>query len=169
MTDETPDASRRPAEFAARKQRGKPFAPGQSGNPRGKPKGARNITARALDELAAGSGERIVRRLIARASKSDAAAAAVLARIWPPPRGRPVRFKMPLIVSVEDAATAASSILQSASTGELTPEEADHFMSLLERQCNLLEGVDLERRIAALERATADITRAADSDDATKP
>jgi hypothetical protein len=169
MTDETPDASRRPAEFAARKQRGKPFVRGQSGNPKGKPKGARNVIARNLDELAAGAGERIVRRLIARASKSDAAAAAVLARIWPTPRGRPVRLKMPLIVSVEDAVTAASSVLQAAATGELTPEEADHFMSLLERQSKLFEAVDLERRIAVLERTTADITRGVEDDDATSP
>ena len=42
-TKQQPDAAALPADRTARKQpRGRPFQPGQSGNPKGRPKGARN-------------------------------------------------------------------------------------------------------------------------------
>src|SRR5262249_539619 len=39
------------------KQRGRPFMPGQSGNPNGRPKGARNRVTRAVEALIDGQGE----------------------------------------------------------------------------------------------------------------
>ena len=39
------------AENSKEKQRGRPFEPGQSGNPNGRPKGARNSVTRALEAL----------------------------------------------------------------------------------------------------------------------
>jgi hypothetical protein len=41
----------------AKKQRGRPFQPGQSGNPRGKPKGALNQATRAAQELLDGKAQ----------------------------------------------------------------------------------------------------------------
>ncbi len=45
------------AEQSAQKQRGRPFEPGQSGNPNGRPKGARNRVTRAVEALIDGEGE----------------------------------------------------------------------------------------------------------------
>jgi hypothetical protein len=45
------------AENTAKKQRGRPFKPGQSGNPKGKPKGALNQTTRAAQELLDGEAQ----------------------------------------------------------------------------------------------------------------
>jgi Family of unknown function (DUF5681) len=45
------------AEQTAQKQRGRPFEPGQSGNPNGRPKGARNRVTRAIEALIDGQGE----------------------------------------------------------------------------------------------------------------
>jgi hypothetical protein len=42
---------------AARKQRGRPFKPGTSGNPRGRPKGSRNKRTRMQAEAAAAAGQ----------------------------------------------------------------------------------------------------------------
>jgi Family of unknown function (DUF5681) len=41
----------------SRKQRGRPFAPGTSGNPNGRPKGSRNRRTAALVDAAQASGE----------------------------------------------------------------------------------------------------------------
>ena len=40
-----------PAEDTAKKQRGRPFEPGTSGNPNGRPKGSRNKTTVAIEAL----------------------------------------------------------------------------------------------------------------------
>jgi hypothetical protein len=69
---------------AARVDRGR-FAPGRSGNPRGRPPGSRNgggLAAR-LDKMVAVEAVRLVQGLLERAKAGDASAAAVLlARPW---------------------------------------------------------------------------------------
>jgi hypothetical protein len=57
------------AEQSARKQRGRPFEPGQSGNPNGRPKGARNLVTRAVEALIDGQGEALGARRSRRLSK----------------------------------------------------------------------------------------------------
>ena len=48
------------AENSAKKQRGKPFKKGQSGNPKGKPKGARHKITLAAEVLLDGEAEAIL-------------------------------------------------------------------------------------------------------------
>jgi hypothetical protein len=45
----------------AGKQRGKPFEPGQSGNPRGRPEGSWHATTLAVEKLLEGEAEEIGR------------------------------------------------------------------------------------------------------------
>jgi hypothetical protein len=78
-----------PAENTARIQRGRPFARGQSGNPAGKPLGARNKVTVEIETLMGKYGEQVAARVIERASKGDMVAARlVLERISPILRGR---------------------------------------------------------------------------------
>jgi Family of unknown function (DUF5681) len=53
------------------KQRGKPFAPGQSGNPKGRPVGSRNRATLAIDALLDGEGEVLTRKAITLAKAGD--------------------------------------------------------------------------------------------------
>ena len=59
------------AEQSAQKQRGRPFKPGQSGNPNGRPKGARNLVTRAVEALIDGQGEALGAKAIEKALQGD--------------------------------------------------------------------------------------------------
>ena len=52
------------AENTAAKQRGRPFEPGKSGNPKGKPKGSRNQATLLAEALLDGEAEAITRKVI---------------------------------------------------------------------------------------------------------
>src|SRR5262249_37355242 len=61
------------AEQSAQKQRGRPFEPGQSGNPNGRPKGARNLVTRAVEALIDGQGEALAAKAVEKAHQGDSA------------------------------------------------------------------------------------------------
>ena len=54
-----------------KKQRGKPFEKGQSGNLNGRPKGTRNKTTLAMEALLDGEAEAITRKAIEKAKEGD--------------------------------------------------------------------------------------------------
>ena len=60
-----------PAEESAPVARGRPFAPGQSGNPNGRPKGARNKATIAAEALLDGDAEAITRKIVEKALDGD--------------------------------------------------------------------------------------------------
>jgi len=53
--------SRPPAENTAKKQRGRPFKAGRSGNPEGRPRGSRNKATMAVEALLDGEAKAIAR------------------------------------------------------------------------------------------------------------
>ena len=59
------------AEKTAGKQRGRSFRPGKSGNPAGRPRGARNKTTLAVEALLDGEAETITRKAIELAKTGD--------------------------------------------------------------------------------------------------
>jgi hypothetical protein len=78
-------------EFAAVKQRGRPFKPGQSGNPLGRPKGVRNRATVAAEALLEGEAEALTRKAIELALAGDPTALRLcLERISAAPQGSTV-------------------------------------------------------------------------------
>lgn len=92
------------AENTAQKQQiGRPFEPGQSGNPAGRPKGSRNKATLAVEVLFDGEAEVITRKAIELAKNGDLAAIRLcLDRIAPPRKDRPVLFALPPLGKPED-------------------------------------------------------------------
>ena len=130
------------------------FKPGQSGNPAGKPKGARNHATRALLQLMEGEAEEITRAMVDAAKGGDMAAARfILDKLVPAVKERPVSLELPNIDTASNAAGAQNVILQAVAKGELLPGEANVLSGIVESRRKAMETEDLERRIAALENS----------------
>jgi len=141
------------AEKSIPKQRGRPFQPGQSGNPAGKPKGTRNAALVALDAIGDENAEALVRQAVAIALAGDAQAMRMLLdRVWPARKGgRPVAFALPEMQTAGDVVVALGAIAAAAAAGDLTVDEAQGLAAVIEGQRRAIETADLAARIAALE------------------
>src|SRR5258708_4777337 len=132
------------------------FQPGQSGNPAGRPKGARGRAAILAEELFEGESGAIIRTAIAMAKAGDPSAVRIcLDRIAPRPKDRAVAFELPLMQSAADAATALAAITAAVAAGDLTPSEAGELFKLVDGYARLLEATVFEQRVAKLEHAVS--------------
>ncbi len=137
---------------ATGKQRGRPFPKGVSGNPRGRSAGSRNRATDMLDKIAAGEAEEILRATITAAKAGDVSAMRVLLeRVWPPSRGRPVRFPLPTVETPADVSRALGSVLAAVSAGKLSPEDGAAVAGVVDQLRRGIELTEIEARIARLE------------------
>ena len=142
------------ADKTTEKQRGKPFKRGQSGNPKGRPKGSRNKTSIAVDALLDGEAENLTRKCIERAIGGDSVALRLcMERICPPRKDRPVIFEAPKMQTASDAVNVMASVLSALADGNLTPSEAGVISGLVETYRKTIETSNLEARIQDIERA----------------
>lgn len=144
------------AENAAAKQRrrgpGKPFQPGQSGNPAGKRKGTRHRATMLAEQLLDGEAETLIRKAVEKAKKGDIAALRLcIERLLPPRRERPVHFTIPALNSATDASRAMAAITAAVSCGDLTAAEAGELSKLVESYVRTIEVTEIEHRLQALE------------------
>ena len=137
-----------------RKQDGT-FQKGKSGNPAGKPKGARHKTTMAIQALMDGEGETITRKAIEAAKDGDMAAIRlIMERVLPARKDSPVAFKLPPLASSGDASKAIANILAAVASGTLTPIEANETSKLINAYIEALRTTELEQRIQQLEEQT---------------
>ena len=137
----------------AQKPRGRPFEPGQSGNPNGRPKGARNQVTRAVEALIDGQGEALAAKAVEKALQGDSPMLrALLSTLVPPRRERTVEFELPKIESAADAVKAASAVIAACAAGELSPHQASQIMGLISTHVGAIEVAEREARGAAPEK-----------------
>jgi hypothetical protein len=143
ITEETPSGRKRGL-----------FEPGGPGGP-GRPAGSRNKVSLALDQIADDAGKAILEKMVEAAKDGDLRAAdLVLQRIWPVRKGRPLSLslQLPVINTAADVVTALGTVADAVGAGEITPDEGQAVASILEAKRKAIETVELESRIAALEK-----------------
>ena len=128
------------------------FQPGQSGNPVGKPKGARNHATRAVLEMLDGEADKLTRKAVELALDGDTTALRLcLERLAPPAKDRPISVSLPSLAGAEDASKAMASVVAAMADGTITPGEAAAVAGVVETYRRTVETADIERRLIALE------------------
>jgi hypothetical protein len=131
-----------------------PFQKGESGNPAGRPRGARNRTTMLMQDLLVDHAEAIGRKAIALAQEGDIAAIRVcMDRLAPARKDEPVAFDLPPLDTAADSVAAAASIVAAVAAGELTPSEAAELAKVIDVYVRALEAKGFEDRLAKLEGA----------------
>lgn len=139
-------------ENSAKKQRGRPFRKGVSGNPAGKPPGARNRTTLAVQALLDGEAEKLTRKCVELALGGDSTALRLcMERLAPPPKDRPINFPVPAVSTLREINVALAEVVDAVGAGTITPGEGNSLAALLEVHRKGIETADLEARVERLE------------------
>lgn len=146
------------SEIVEPKKRGRPFEKGRSGNPAGKPRGARHSTTLMAEALLEGESEALMEKLVELAQEGNMAALRlVIERLLPARRERPLQFKLPPLESAADAPAAISAIVAGLAEGELTPTEAHALIGAVEAYLKIHGQLEIAQRLAVLEEKIAGI------------
>lgn len=130
--------------------RGRPFAPG---NP-GRPKGSRNRISRLVENLIEADGEAIAKAAISRALDGDGALLrALLDRLAPPRRDRTVEIDLPSLADKADVTSVTSALVDAVAEGTIAPSEAKAIGEVVDIHVRAVEMREMEERIRRLEEA----------------
>lgn len=127
------------------------FKKGESGNPAGKPPGAKD-KRNVLRELLQPHAAALLQKAVDMALGGDPTALRMcIDRICPTLKAEalPVTSALPTTGTLADQAAA---IYKAATAGEITTDEAAALMQLVSAQCRIVEITELEARLSALER-----------------
>jgi len=131
-----------------------PFQKGESGNPAGRPHGARNRTTVLLENLFAEDAEAIARKAIELAKAGETAALRMcLDRLVRARKDEPVVFDLPLLDTAADSVAAAARIVAAVAAGDLTPSEAVDVAKVIDVYVGALATKGFEERLNKLESA----------------
>jgi hypothetical protein len=134
--------------MTATKPRGRPFRPGTSGNPKGRP--ASSTTIAKLRASIAKDIPDIIAKQVELAKAGDAQAARLLLeRVLPPVRAS--EQPMPISMPAEGLVDQGRAVMAAAGAGELAPGQASQLLTGLASLAKLIETEELEKRLTVLE------------------
>ena len=133
------------------------FRKGHSGNPAGRPAGRRNHATTMAEVLLDGEVEALTRKAVELAVEGDTTALKLcLERIVPRRKARAIAVDLPRIERAEDLGNAIGTVIEEAASGRLFLDEAAALIGMMEARRKIMETIDLEQRLQALEAAAGD-------------
>lgn len=132
-----------------------PFKKGESGNPKGRPKGSRNARLIALEALLSGEEKNIMKKALAIAldDENDSQIQALklcLERLMPPVKDNPISLKLPKMEVTSDLPKITSAIFNAVTKGEITPLESVSLLKVVDAHRNALETTTLKDELDEL-------------------
>jgi hypothetical protein len=139
-------------EYTAKAKRGKPFKKGQSGNPTGRPLGARNKATLAAEKLIEGDVDMLTRGMLELAQSGEIKALRYcLDRIIPPLQTEKITFELPSIKSVEEIPAAIAAVISGVAAGKILHQHADVLLRLIATLQKSFGQTEYEQRLSFLE------------------
>ena len=130
------------------------FQKGQSGNPAGRPRGARSKATIRMQMMLERRAKALVNKTVDIALAGNVAALRLcLDRLVPTRKTEPVICDMAPLQKTSDAVAAIAGIASAAAAGDVTADEAAKLAKVIALYVNSLEAHDFEERLARLERA----------------
>lgn len=127
------------------------FKPGQSGNPKGKPRGTKHAST-TLREAIANDLHAIVAALIEKAKDGDTGAAALLLSRTLPPL-RPQSEPPDTAITGTTFDERAEAVTCAALSGQISPTGATELMGVLAQQARIAEVSELAERLERIEKS----------------
>jgi hypothetical protein len=140
-----------------------PFQPGQSGNPAGRPPGARNKVNRSMEPVFQANGEAIIERLVEHAKAANPVALRLCVdRLVPLGKHRQVGFQLPPMEKGDDVRAAIATIHAALGDGDISSGEAADLLRVADISARMLRELDtapnrLARELARHKQALAHI------------
>jgi Family of unknown function (DUF5681) len=126
------------------------FKPGQSGNPRGKPRGP-NYATKFMESLKKGDSQAIIQAMVEKARNGSVAAAElILSRLMPVPTGRRVSFEWPEGLDSESIGKAFDAIMVGVGAGQITPDEGLQIANIMKLKAQIMDTDQIQKEIAEL-------------------
>jgi hypothetical protein len=128
------------------------FQKGQSGNPAGRPRGARNKATMLVQNLLDADAQAIADKAIALAKAGEIAAIRIcMDRLAPARKTEPALCELPPLASPADAVAAMAGIAAAVAAGDLGAREAAELAKVVDVYMRALELNNFEQRLAKLE------------------
>jgi hypothetical protein len=120
---------------------------GVSGNPAGRPRGARNRATLMAEALLDAASAMMISKAIEKSVAGDAVTLRFcLARILAPRRTSPVELDLPPLDTQQDLALAMAAVGKAAAEGEITPAEASELARVVDTAMRAIKEREYEFR-----------------------